>query len=183
MTRKAITVLLLAAAVLVQATVLNRLPVPWGAGPDLVLIVVTAIALTGAPAAGAAAGFAGGLAMDVLPPADHEIGRYTMMLCLAGYLVALLQSNSATGTAASGWRAVGVAAVAAVGVALGYAGVGVVVGDPRIGAAAVAVGTLGSLLATVLVSPLVLLPLLKVLRSLSTDEFTTIQGPTRISGW
>src|SRR5204863_7645532 len=52
---------------LLQATVVNRLPLPEG-WPDLVVLVVIALALVGGPAYGAVVGFSAGLAADVLPP-------------------------------------------------------------------------------------------------------------------
>jgi rod shape-determining protein MreD len=77
--------ILLFAAVVVQLTVVNRLPLPGGAGPDLVLLLVTAIAVCTSPLAGALAGFAGGLALDVAPPAIHYAGEYALVFCLAGW--------------------------------------------------------------------------------------------------
>ncbi len=87
--RKALTAVVLAAAllatVIVQLTVVNRLPLPGGAAPDLVLLLVTAIAVCTSPLAGALAGFAGGLALDVAPPAIHYAGEYALVFCLAGW--------------------------------------------------------------------------------------------------
>ncbi len=87
--RKALTAVALAvvllAAVIVQLTVVNRLPLPGDAWPDLVLLVVTAIAVCTSPLAGALAGFAGGLALDVAPPAIHYAGEYALVFCLAGW--------------------------------------------------------------------------------------------------
>jgi rod shape-determining protein MreD len=87
--RKALTAVVLAvallAAVIVQLTVVNRLPLPGDAWPDLVLLVVTAIAVCTSPLAGALAGFAGGLALDVAPPAIHYTGEYALVFCLAGW--------------------------------------------------------------------------------------------------
>jgi rod shape-determining protein MreD len=87
--RKALTAVVLAAAlfaaVIVQLTVVNRLPLPGDAAPDLVLLVVTAIAVCTSPMAGALAGFAGGLALDVAPPAIHYAGEYALVFCLAGW--------------------------------------------------------------------------------------------------
>jgi rod shape-determining protein MreD len=87
--RKALTAVVLAvalfAAVIVQLTVVNRLPLPGGAVPDLVLLLVTAIGVFTSPLAGALAGFAGGLALDVAPPAIHYAGEYALVFCLAGW--------------------------------------------------------------------------------------------------
>ncbi|HEY1818732.1 MAG TPA: rod shape-determining protein MreD, partial [Trebonia sp.] len=90
--RRAATVAVLAvalfAAVVVQLTLVNRLPLPGSAAPDLVLLLVTAIAVCTGPAAGALAGFAGGLALDVAPPAAHYAGQDALVFCLAGYAAA-----------------------------------------------------------------------------------------------
>jgi rod shape-determining protein MreD len=90
--RRAVRGLVLAvalfAAVVVQLTVVNRLPLPGAGEPDLVLLLVTAIAVATGPAAGAVSGFAGGLALDVAPPSAHYAGEYALVFCLAGYAAA-----------------------------------------------------------------------------------------------
>ena len=75
-------------AVVVQLTVVNRLPLPGSAAPDLVLLLVAAIAVATTPAVGAVTGFAGGLALDVAPPAGHYAGEYALVFCLVGYAAA-----------------------------------------------------------------------------------------------
>jgi rod shape-determining protein MreD len=72
-------------ALVLQLSVLDTLPLPGGSAPDVVLLVVVAIALTGGPLAGAVTGFAGGLTMDLAPPASHSIGEYALVFCLVGY--------------------------------------------------------------------------------------------------
>lgn len=185
--RAAATLLLVSAAVLVQATVVNWLPFGWRAGPDLVVAAVVAVALTTSPAAAAACGFAAGLAMDVLPPAEHAIGRYALVLCLAAYMLGLLSRNTgaigAPGTRPPVWAVMGIAAVTALGLGLGYAAVGLLMGDPRVSLAAVAVNvTVGAVL-TALVSPLVTIPLLWTRDALSEKESATVQGPMSPGGW
>ncbi|HEY0937681.1 MAG TPA: rod shape-determining protein MreD, partial [Trebonia sp.] len=89
MARRAVTGLALAvalfAAVIFQFTVVNRLPLPGAGAPDLVLLLVAAIAVTAGPLAGTVSGFAGGLALDVAPPAAHYAGQDALVFCLAGY--------------------------------------------------------------------------------------------------
>ena len=77
-------------ALLLQVDVVNRLHLPGG-HPDLVLLVVVSLALVGGPAYGAVAGFAAGLAADILPPADHTIGRLAFVYALVGYGAGLLE--------------------------------------------------------------------------------------------
>lgn len=161
---------LLAAAVLGQTAVVDRLPLPWGVAPDLVVLAVVAIALSGTSVTGALAGFSGGLAVDILPPADHEIGRYALVLCLTGYAVGALRE-----TGARSWLwPFGVAAAATLAVALGFAVIGVLLGDPRVGLGAIATILPATLLLTVVISPFVLYPALWLLRRLDEDEFAAI---------
>jgi len=185
--RSVATLILVAVAVLAQATIVNRLPFEWGPGPDLVVAAVVAVALTTSPASAAGCGFAAGLAMDLFPPAEHVVGRYALVLCLAAYLVALVRRNTgapgAVGSRASGWAAVGATAVTALGVGLGYAAVGLVIGDPHMTVTAVATGVGVGTALTVLVSPLVTLPILWVRSTLADSEFATVQGPMSPGGW
>lgn len=185
--RSVATLLMVAVAVLVQATIVNRLPFDWGPGPDLVLAAVVAVALTTSPAAAAGCGFAAGLAMDVMPPAEHPMGRYTLVLCVTAYVVSLLHTNTGLGGAiggrASRWAALGVVAVASLGVGLGYAFIGLVMGDAHVTIGAVALNVGVGTLATTLVAPLVTLPVLGVRAMLDEDDFATIQGPISAGRW
>ena len=87
-----ITVLLLVALAL-QTTVLPRLGLP-GATPDLVLLFVVSMALADGPLSGLVVGFASGLMLDLVPPADHAVGRYALVLTLVGYLAGLVQDEA-----------------------------------------------------------------------------------------
>ncbi|HEY5049267.1 MAG TPA: rod shape-determining protein MreD, partial [Acidothermaceae bacterium] len=84
--RAALIVVLVLLACVIDAVLLDPLNLP-GSPPNLLVLVVAAIALVLGPVGGAVTGFLAGLAADVLPPADHLIGRYALVLCLAGYLV------------------------------------------------------------------------------------------------
>lgn len=185
--RAAATLLMVTVAVLVQATVVNRLPFEWGPGPDLVLAAVVVVALTTSPAAAAGCGFAAGLAMDVLPPAEHPMGRYALVLCLAAYVLALLRANTglggSVGAGISVWAVVGATAVTAVGVGLGYAFVGFVMGDSNVTLATVGVNVGVGALLTTLAAPLVTLPVLWVRSLLTQSDFATVQGPNSMGGW
>src|SRR5215831_9268833 len=73
------------AAVLIQVTVLDNVPLPGGAGPNLVLVAVVAMALATGPRDGAIIGFAAGLALDIAPPASGLLGQGALVFCLVGY--------------------------------------------------------------------------------------------------
>jgi len=81
--------LILAVALVLQVSVANRLPLPGQVTPDLVLLAVVALALVYGSMTGIVAGFAAGLAADIIPPADHTIGRYALTYCLIGYVCGL----------------------------------------------------------------------------------------------
>ena len=116
------------AALVLQLTVVNRLPWPGGAAPDLVLLVVIALGLYGSPAAGAVTGFLAGLGLDVAPPGSYAIGTYALVFCLVGYGCGRLRGLLGT----SVWRSIGAAVLAAaVGEAL-VSAVGRLIGDPQV---------------------------------------------------
>ena len=85
MRRAVLSAILLAAALVLQLTVVNRLPLPGGGAPDLVLLTVVALGLCGSPAAGAVTGFCAGLGLDLAPPGSYLIGEYALVFCLIGY--------------------------------------------------------------------------------------------------
>lgn len=74
-----------ALAVVLQPVVFARLPLP-GASPSIVLIAVVAVGMGCGPADGAVAGFAAGLALDLLPPAAGIVGVSALALLIAGHL-------------------------------------------------------------------------------------------------
>ena len=131
--RAVISFVIVAVAVVVQLTVVDRIAFPGGAGPDLVLLVVAALALAGGPLVGALTGFGAGLALDVAPPGSHLTGQNALVFCLVGYACGLL-ADQASGDAEQGHTAlfeiVVVAAGAVVGEALA-ALLGVMLSDPR----------------------------------------------------
>ncbi len=72
------------AAVVVQLTqVVNRLPLPGGDAPDLVLLLVAARrGHQQHDDRHAYRAFAGGLALDIAPPVSHYAGEYALIFCL-----------------------------------------------------------------------------------------------------
>ena len=113
-------------ALLVEVTVVTRLPLP-GATPDLVLLAVLGLALRWGPRAGCVVGFGAGLALDVAPPADQAAGRWALVLCLAGYLAGLARDAAER----SALVPLLVAAAASAGTLLLHAAIGAVLGDAR----------------------------------------------------
>ncbi|MCA1218345.1 rod shape-determining protein MreD [Streptomyces sp. 8L] len=137
-------------ALVLQVSVLARLHLP-GAVPDLMLLVVLALAFVYGHVGGALIGFGAGLLTDLAPPADHAAGRYALVLCVVGYLAGLVRPEK--GQMRSALVPMFAVVCAALGSTLLYAGVGSLVGDT----AARHVG-LGGLLFTSAVYDLLLAP-------------------------
>jgi len=119
--RQALLVLL---AVVLQATVLERLPLP-GAAPDLLLVLVVVLGLLEGPRSAMLAGFAGGLLVDL--SGDAELGRTALVLVVVGFLAGQLQDDVSGSPVVPALLAGGLAAVAVV---LAFAG-GLLLSDPR----------------------------------------------------
>lgn len=143
------TVLIVVASVL-QVSILSRLHLP-GAVPDLVLLVVVALAITYGPVGGCLAGFGAGLLTDLAPPADHAVGRYALVLCLIGYLAGLVKPEN--GRLRSASRPMLVVAAAAVTSTFLYAAVGSLIGDTAARSVGMAGLVLSALLYDLLLAP------------------------------
>jgi rod shape-determining protein MreD len=118
---------LLAAALVLQLTVVNRLPLP-GTGPDLVLLTVVALTLCGGPAAGAVTGFGAGLALDIAPPGSYLLGEYALVFCVVGYLCGRLRGS----VNHSALLTIALAMAAAAAGEAASAMLGVVLSDPQV---------------------------------------------------
>ena len=132
--RVVISVVVVAVTVVLQLTIVNRIAFPGGAGPDLVLLVVAALALAGGPMAGVLTGFLAGLALDVAPPGSHFTGQYALVFCLVGYFCGLL-ADDGSGDAEQGHTALFEIVVTATGAVCGevlLALLGVMLSDPRV---------------------------------------------------
>ncbi|WP_153397500.1 rod shape-determining protein MreD [Ornithinicoccus halotolerans] len=113
--------LLLGVAACLPVALTSVLPV----APDVVLLVVVALALVHGPTAGALAGLAGGWAVDLVPPGGDPLGAGALAYCAAGAVVGALRRYAswspllplvATALAAAGLQALrGVLALAGVG--------------------------------------------------------------------
>jgi rod shape-determining protein MreD len=116
------------AAILIQLTVLNRLPLPGGGAPDLVLVLVVVVALTGGPMQGMLTGFFAGLALDIAPPASHLVGQSALVFCLAGYAAGRLSGN----VGSASWQPLGAVALCTAGGEALYAAAGMLFGEPGV---------------------------------------------------
>ena len=87
-------------ALVLQTTVFPHLA--WrGVGPDVVLLVVVAAGLARGAHVGMVTGFAGGLLLDLAPPADHVAGRWALALLLVGYVAGRVRQDAPAGVGGS----------------------------------------------------------------------------------
>ena len=152
MRRAALSASLLLLAVLIQLTLFGNLRLPGGAGPDLVLVVVVALALTGGPMEGVLGGFCAGLALDVAPPATHLVGQYALVFCLVGYAAGRVGSHLDE----TAWVPIGVVAVGSAVGELLFALTGMIFGNLDVTWSAVGHVLPASVVYDVLLSPFVL---------------------------
>ncbi|MFG1852211.1 rod shape-determining protein MreD [Actinomadura geliboluensis] len=125
--RSAVAAVVIAVTLILQVSVANGLPLPGGVQPDLVLLAVVALALVAGSMTGMITGFLAGLAADIIPPADHTIGRYALVYCLIGYLCGVASAEMDRQSVVPFFA---VAAGALAGTVL-YAATGMILGDPR----------------------------------------------------
>ncbi|MPZ61415.1 MAG: rod shape-determining protein MreD [Propionibacteriales bacterium] len=130
--------------------------------PNLVLVVVIAMAMSRGPEFGALVGFAAGLALDLAPPADHTAGRWALAFVVVGYLVGMARRDVRTSVLAT---VVLVAAGSFIGTSL-FALSGLVLGDQGVTVGGVAHVVPLALLYDVLLTPLVVPLVLAMMRRL-----------------
>lgn len=171
--RNLTTTAVLAAALVLQVSVANRLPLPGSVAPDLMLLVVVALALVYGPMVGLVTGFCAGLAADIVPPADHTIGRYALVYCFVGYICGLGSDEMDRSPV---WPFVAVAAGALGGTVL-YAGVGMMLSDPRASWPIVVRMVPLQVLYDVLASPFVVWAVLRVTHRLEREHAEKGFGP------
>lgn len=168
-----LSTVLVAVALVVQVCILARLHLP-GAVPDLLLLVVIALALVWGHVAGALIGFGAGLLTDLAPPADHAMGRYALVLCFIGYLAGLAKPDR--GRAQSATVPLLVVCGAAVGSTFLSVGVAALVGETHDGQTG-----LGSLVLTALIYDLLLAPftvplIMTLARRIENDPLADASG-------
>ncbi len=179
--RGLISSVVVAVAVVVQLTIVDRIAFPGGAGPNLVLLAVAALALAGGPLTGALIGFWGGLALDVAPPGSHFTGQNALVFCLVGYACGLLADHSSGDSSADqGHTALFEIVVTAAGAVCGEALaalLGVMLSDPRVTWPAITHVLPAAMAYDVLLSPFVLYAAAASLRLAGT------RGEGRPVGW
>ena len=82
-------------ALVLQVSVLPHVAF-HGVVPDAVLLVVVAVGLRYGSETAMVLGFAGGLLLDLVPPADHVAGRWALALLAVGYVAGRLSSPAPT---------------------------------------------------------------------------------------
>ncbi len=112
-------------ALLLQVTVVARLPLP-GAAPDLVLVLVVAFALAEGQLSGMVTGFVAGLLADAV--SDHQLGRLALAYTVAGYLCGLIEDDTERSTL----QPFGVVALGAMTALATFSLEGVLLGDVRV---------------------------------------------------
>ncbi|TDD85329.1 rod shape-determining protein MreD [Actinomadura rubrisoli] len=125
--RSVMAAIVIVVTLILQVSVANRLPLPGGVQPDLVLLAVVALALVSGSMTGMVTGFLAGLAADIIPPSDHTLGRYALVYCLIGYLCGIASAEMDRQSVVPFFA---VAAGALAGTVL-YAVTGMILGDPR----------------------------------------------------
>jgi rod shape-determining protein MreD len=127
--------------------------VAWqGVVPNLCLLVVVAAALTISAPEALLLGFVAGLALDLVPPADHLAGRWALALTVVAFLAARVRQD----VRPTAMTVVGtVAASSFIGTSL-YALTGVLLQDPVLGVPDLLRVILAAVVWDVLLTPFVL---------------------------
>ena len=178
--RGLISFVVVVVAVIVQLTVVDRIAFPGGAGPDLVLLTVAALALANGPLTGMLTGFWAGLALDVAPPGSHLVGQDALVFCLIGYTCGLLADDSSGDAAEQGHTALFEILVTAAGAVCGEALaalLGVMLSDPRVTWPAIRNVLPAAVVYDVLLCPFVLYAVAAALR------LAGARGEGRRAGW
>lgn len=154
-------------ALLLQVTVLGRLPLP-GAAPDVVLVLVLAFALAEGPMSGLVTGFLAGLLADGI--SDHEMGRLALAYAVAGYVTGMLQDDTDRSTV----QPFGAVLLGALAALAAYAGEGVLLGDPRVTLHPVLRAAVSSVPYDVVLTPFVVPLVAGLVRRLDVDPLRRI---------
>lgn len=149
-------------ALLLQVTVIGRLPLP-GAAPDLLLVLVVGFGLAEGPMAGMVTGFVTGLLADAL--SAHELGRLALAYAVVGYATGALRDQSERSTVLP-FGAVLLGAVVFLGT---YTAEGILLGDPRVTGGSVLRAALSTVPYDVVLTPFVVPLVTGLVRRLDVD--------------
>jgi rod shape-determining protein MreD len=149
-------------ALLLQLTVIGRLPVP-GAAPDLLLVLVVAFALAEGPMSGMVNGFVAGLLADAM--SAHELGRLALAYAVAGYITGLLQDDTDRSTL----QPFGAVALGALTALTAFSVEGILLGDPRVTLAPVLRAAVSAVPYDVVLTPFVVPLVAGLVRRLDVD--------------
>jgi rod shape-determining protein MreD len=127
--RRSVLLGLVVCVALLAQTVVFRYVAVQGVVPNLVLVVVVAVAISRGSQYASILGFCAGLLLDLAPPADHVAGRWALALVVVGYLAGRVRQDARSSTLTA---VLVVGAAAFVGTSV-YAFAGVVVGDGSFG--------------------------------------------------
>ena len=149
-------------ALLLQLTVVGRLPLP-GVAPDLVLVLVIAFAFAEGPMAGMVTGFVAGMLADAL--SVHEMGRLALAYAVAGYVTGMLQDQTERSTLLP-FGAVLLGGLSALGA---YAFEGILLADRHVSLYAVLRAAISSVPYDVVLTPFVVPVVSGLVRRLDID--------------
>jgi rod shape-determining protein MreD len=163
--RALVAAVVLVLAVVLQVAVFSVMSFD-GVVPNLALLVVVAAALVRGPEIAAVLGFAGGLAIDLAPPADHVAGRWALSLVVVGYLAGRVRHDAGTSAVAA---LLTVGASSFIGTSV-FALSGMLLHDPAIPVAEALRVIPVAVVYDVLVTPFVLPPVMRLFRRLKPHE-------------
>jgi rod shape-determining protein MreD len=181
MRRAALAAVLVAVTVVLQLTVINRLPLAGAGSPDLVLLVVVALGLCGGPIPGAVTGFCAGLCLDLAPPASQLIGQYALVLCIVGYTCGRLRGTLGRPPRLSLLALICAAAAAVVGEALS-AGLSLVLDPAGVSLASVRQALPSSAAYDVVLSPFVLAAIVALTNWAGAGQAQAARDPAQPGG-
>ncbi|QWC85884.1 rod shape-determining protein MreD [Nocardioidaceae bacterium] len=156
--RAVVGALLVTGAVLLQ---LGLAPVASVRGivPDLALLVVVAAALTRSPVYATSLAFGAGLLLDLVPPADHVAGRWTIAFVVVAFLVSRVRHDAAS----SALLALATVAASAFTATSLFALSGLLLGDPAVPVSAALSVLPTAIVLDVLIAPFILPPVMALL--------------------
>lgn len=164
--RTTLAVTLVVSALILQLTVLSRLPLPLGGTPDLLLLVVVSFGLLRGQVTGMAVGFGAGLLLDLVPPSDSPAGLWALVLCVIGYLAGAVADE----VDRSALAPLVLVAVLAVVEVVAFAGLSALLGSPRVTWGGLTGTTLSTAAYTVVLAPFVLPLVARLASRVEPDE-------------